>query len=415
MNIDRITRCRVCGNSNLETVVDLGRQALSGRFPRIGTADPPVAPLELVRCTGRGCCGLVQLVHRIPLTELYGEGYGYLSGLNTSMKQHLEDVVRMAESMVHLEKKDLVLDIGSNDGTLLKAYTNKDIQRVGMDAKHFKKHYKDTDIVFIPRFFQKEIMFEDDKPKIITSIAMFYDLEDPNKFVEDIKAILHPQGVWIVEQLYLPKMLDNNAFDACCSEHLEYYSLSQMIWLLEKHGLRAFKVDFNDTNGNSFLLCVCHKDAPWLDISDILHVICEGEQLDFIGFNERIQHIKERLVDFLLKEKEAGKTIHLYGASTKVNVLLQYFGIDYRIVSYAAERNSSKFNCWSPGTHIPIIAEEESRKMKPDYYLVGPWHFRESFISQMKEYMRQGGSLIFPLPNPEIVSMKDGELVVQKL
>jgi hypothetical protein len=365
-------------------------QALAGRFPKVGTPDPMMAPLELVQCVGHGCCGLVQMAHRMPSSELYGEGYGYLSGLNASMKQHLEDIVSMAEGLVVLEKKDLVLDIGSNDGTLLKAYRNKDIQRIGMDAKHFKKHYKDTDIVFIPEFFNKNIIFDDDKVKIITSIAMFYDLDDPNKFVSDIKNILHPNGIWVLEQAYLPSTLENNAFDSICQEHVEYYALRQIEWLCHRHGLQVVDVRFNDVNGGSFLVVVKHDG--W----------------DFHGFVERINDIKDRLVNFLVSEKALGKTIHLYGASTKGNVLLQYFGIDYRLVSFAAEKNPDKYGCWTPGTHILIMSEEFSRGCRPDYYLVLPWHFKDGFIKREKKYLDDGGCFIFPLPVPVLVS-KDGQ------
>jgi hypothetical protein len=192
-------------------------------------------------------------------------------------------------------------------------------------------------------------------------------------------------------------MLAMNAFDTICQEHLEYYTLKQISWLCDKHDLRIMNVLFNDVNGGSFLVVVCHDD------------------LDFKGFNHRVQERKDRLMMFLRSEKEAGRSIHLYGASTKGNVLLQTFGIDHQLVSFAAERNPEKYGCWTPGTHIPIVSEEESRRMNPDIYLVLPWHFRDSFVDQMKEYLMQGGTLVFPLPDPEIVSMEDGEIVLQSL
>ena len=394
MKFERIHHCRICGNLQLKTVVDLGKQALSGRFPRVGDSDPPYAPLELVQCTGRGCCGLVQLAHTIPLEMMYGAGYGYLSGLNPSMKHHLEIIALKAAYLAELDKGDVVIDIGCNDGTLLKAYETKGITRVGFDSPHYMKYYEGTDIVFIPEFFREYQV----KAKIITSIAMFYDLPDPNRFVEDIKNTLASDGIWILEQSYLPSLLSENAFDTICHEHLEYYSLPQIMWLCEHHGLRVCDWEFNDVNGGSFLVYVRHQ-----------------EMFDFNGFNERVKSIKERLMGFLIIEKEKGKSVHLYGASTKGNVLLQYFGIDYRLVSYAAERNPSKYGCWTPGTHIPIVSEEESRKCNPDYYLVGPWHFRDGFVSQMKEYLVSGGKLIFPLPRPEMISMENDTIVTRPL
>ncbi|CAK0756446.1 conserved hypothetical protein [Gammaproteobacteria bacterium] len=394
MKIERIHHCRICGNPQLKKVVDLGEQALSGRFPKVGTPDPLVAPLELVQCTGKDSCGLVQLAHTVPLEMMYGPSYGYLSGLNPSMKRHLEEIASEAEHLVKLEKGDVVIDIGCNDGTLLNAYTSEGLNRVGFDAPHYLKYFDGTDIKFIPEFFREYGV----KAKVITSIAMFYDLPDPNLFVQSIKNTLAPDGVWILEQSYLPSMLAQNAFDTVCHEHLEYYSIPQIIWLCERNGLQVCHWDFNDVNGGSFVVYVRHQEV-----------------FDFKGFVDRVHIIKEKLTGFLLTEKGRGKTIHLYGASTKCNVLLQAFRIDYRIVSYAAERNPSKYGCWTPGTHIPIMSEDFSRACHPDYYLVGPWHFRDVFIEQMQEYLRGGGKLVFPLPYPEVVSMEGGRVVSRLL
>lgn len=406
MQYDRITKCRVCGSNRLETVVDLGVQSLSGQFPLIGKPDPLYAPLKLVQC--QGDCGLVQLGHHMPLDKMYNKGYGYLSGLNQSMKKHLEDIAVEAESLVSLQKGDAVLDIGSNDATLLKAYTIEGLFRIGVDpgGEAFQSYYPKGDgWLYIPDFFKGDhILF---KPKIITSIAMFYDLEDPNGFVADIKRILHPDGVWIVEQLYLPEMMENTAFDAICHEHLEYYGVRQMLYLLRRHGLRPFKIEFNETNGNSFRLYVCHEKADREVITGSLLILGEAERMDFKGFNVRMHRYKEALVGFLVREKAKGRTVHLYGASTKVNVLLQYMGIDYRLVSFAADRNPRKHGCWTPGTHIPIYSEEFSRGCCPDFYLVGPWHFHDVFIKQLQGYLDAGGQLIFPLPEPVVVG-KDG-------
>jgi len=390
MKFERVNHCRICGNPQLKKVLDLGEQALSGRFPKVGTPDPPVAPLELVQCTGRGCCGLVQLAHSIPLQMLYGSGYGYLSGLNPVMKKHLEEIAIRAEHLVKLGKGDVVIDIGCNDGTLLKAYESEDINRVGFDSPAYFKYFDGTHILFIPEFFREYAV----KAKIITSIAMFYDLPEPNLFVQAIKNTLAPDGIWILEQSYLPSMLSQNAFDTVCHEHLEYYGLHQIEWLCSHHGLQIVDVRFNDVNGGSFLVVVMHDG--W----------------EFQGFIERINDIKDRLVNFLVSEKANGKTIHLYGASTKVNVLLQYFGIDYRLISAAIDVNESKNGCWTPGTHINIYNKEFCR---PDYYLVGPWHFREGFIKQEHSYLKAGGKLVFPLPEPEIVSMENDKIVVRQI
>lgn len=412
MKIERITECRICGNKNLKTVVDLGVQCLSGRFPRIGEPDPPSVPLELVQCIGEDTCGLVQLAHRMPLNELYGDGYGYLSGMNQTMKKHLEEIAKKAESLVNINDGDTILDIGCNDGALLKSYHNDGL-KVGMDDKHFQKYYTGSHIVFIPGFFSASL-FESYKPikhpKIITSIAMFYDLEDPNQFVSDVKKILHKGGIWILEQSYLPMMLEKNAFDTVCHEHLEYYCLKQIKWLCDKHGLKIFDYEFNDSNGGSFRVFVCHKESERKGIADTSKI-----NLNFERFNSNINRIKEKLTRFIKREYAKGKCIHLYGASTKGNVLLQYFGIDNKLIDYAAEKNPDKWTCRTPGTRIPIISEQDSKEIDPDYYLVLPWHFRDEFIRKEMDYLRQGGKLVFPLPEPQVISMEDGEKVVRQI
>ncbi|MBN1860283.1 MAG: methyltransferase domain-containing protein [Candidatus Thermoplasmatota archaeon] len=414
MAVNEITHCRICGNTNLTPVVNLGVQALSGRFPAVGTSDPPAAPLELVKCNGENSCGLLQLAHNVPLNEMYGVGYGYLSGLNRTMTNHLNEIALKTQQLVTLQEDDIVLDIGSNDGTLLKSYTIKNVKRIGIDpgGEQFKIHYPD-DIILITDFFSKERfqqVFPSKQAKIITSIAMFYDLEKPMSFVSDIKEILHPEGIWVLEQSYMPTMIKMNAFDTICHEHLEYYALKQVVWMMERNNLRVFDVIFNDINGGSFQIFVCHKNAHFPDGSEIVMNILNDEKKQgfdsekpFHDFNKRISNIKTVLYNFLVDEKKKGKTIHLYGASTKGNVLLQYCGIDYRLISFAADKNPLKNGHWTPSSHIPIFSEEFSRSCNPDYYLVLPWHFRKEFLERENDYLEKGGCFIFPLPKIELI------------
>jgi hypothetical protein len=384
-----------------------------------------MAPLELVQCIGEDSCGLVQLAHHIPLGELYGPGYGYLSGMNSGMKKHLEDIAIGLEGILGLYDGDVALDIGSNDGTLLKAYS-PGIYRVGLDPGGFTQHYKDTDIIYTPSFFNREIYHDvaSRKAKVITSIAMLYDLENPNLFVSDIKNVLDEYGIWVFEQSYLPSMLKNNAFDTICHEHVEYYGLQQINVLLQQHGLFPFHAHLTNTNGGSIMVYACHKEntklwskknvQPDMNQKDVL--LQEEEKYDALLYPDFIHHIEDtrtQLVPFLVDEQKKGKVIHVYGASTKGNVLLQYFEIDNSLVSYAAEKNPLKFGCMTPGTHIPIISMEESKWRVPDMYLVLPWHFRAGFIEQEKEFLRTGGRLVFPLPHPEVVSMENGEIVTR--
>jgi len=422
MGNNAITHCRICGNTDLIPVVNLGVQALSGRFPLIGTSDPQSAPLELVKCNGENSCGLLQLAHHIPLSEMYGSSYGYLSGLNQTMSNHLKEIALHAQQLAHIQKDDIVLDIGSNDGTLLKSYSVKEIKRIGIDpgGGQFKIHYP-KDIVLVTDFFSKQAfnnIYPSGNAKIITSIAMFYDLENPMAFVSDIKEILHPEGIWVLEQSYMPTMIKMNAFDTICHEHLEYYTLKQIVWIMERNDLRVFNVTFNDTNGGSFKISVCHKNAKYPDGKGIVTKILDDEKnkgfdslQPYKDFNERISKIRNVLFNFLSEEKKKGKTIHLYGASTKGNVLLQFCGIDYRLVSFAADKNPLKNGHWTPASHILIFSEEFSRACHPDYYFVLPWHFRKEFLEREKEYLENGGCFIFPLPQVELVKKNSATVV----
>lgn len=417
MQVSTISKCRICGNDQFITVMDLGNQALSGRFPGKDEPDPPRAPLVLVKCNNENnpdACGLVQLKHSVPPLEMYTCGYGYRSGINITMSAHLADITRKICKLVHLEKNDIILDIGSNDGTLLKSYAREDVRRIGIDpgGDQYRKYYPDP-IRLISDFFsaaQFTSVFPKEKAKIITSIAMFYDLEQPMEFVENIRQILHKDGVWVLEQSYLPTMLRMNSFDTICHEHLEYYSLSQITWMLQRKNLKAIDIEFNEINGGSFKLYVTHADSALPEHTAALEEVIRMEKdlhlntaLPYREFCERVESIKSRLNALLRSERAQGKKIIIYGASTKGNVLLQYFDIDTSLISAAAERNQEKWGCRTPGTNIPIISEEEARAMNPDYFLPLPWHFRKEFIERESQFLKNGGRFIFPLPDVEIV------------
>jgi hypothetical protein len=316
--------------------------------------------------------------------------------------------------MVSLKKDDIVLDIGSNDGTLLKSYTAGDIRRIGMDpgGEQYRKYYPGT-IRLVSDFFNAasfKSAFPGEKAKIITSIAMFYDLPEPMEFVKNIRQILDRNGVWVLEQSYLPTMLARNSFDTICHEHLEYYAFHQIDWMLKKNQLKAISIEFNDINGGSFRVYVTHADSTLVPDQAALEKVVRAEQalkLDtgkpYREFCVRVEQIKKDLNTLLRTEKAKGKKIYVYGASTKGNVLLQYFNIDSTLITAAAERNAEKWGSRTPGTNIPIISEEEARKQKPDYFLPLPWHFKQEFIERESQFRKDGGKFIFPLPEVEII------------
>lgn len=406
-----IKACRICRSTHLEMVLDLGIQALTSRFPNKDEGTPPRAPLVLMQCHA---CGLVQLRHSVNRDELYTHSYGYASGINSTMRTHLSALVRWIEKLCPLKPGDIVVDIGCNDGTLLKSYAAAGLRRVGIDpiAVKFRSQYP-ADFQVHESFFSEDSYRRacgSEKAKVITSIAMFYDLESPTEFSRAVESALADDGIWVLEQSYLPTMLESNSFDTICHEHLEYYALRQIEELAERSGLRVFDVELNDTNGGSFRLALCRSKASFQTSHDRIKQIRHLEKTMALGthepyeaFRRRIEEARDRLVKFIDTERAAGRTFYLYGASTKGNTLLQYCGLDASKIVAAAERNPEKFGRRTPLTDIPILSERECRAAKPDYFLVLPWHFRAEIIEREAEFLNSGGKLVFPLPKFEVV------------
>ena len=411
--IKKITTCRICGNGNLNSVVDLGVQYLTGRFPANKKEKIVSGPLVLVQCEPKSGCGLVQLENSYDNEEMYGEQYGYRSGLNASMVAHLDSKVQKVIRSGWLEDGEYVLDIGSNDGTALNAYPEGRYKLIGIDPsiEQFKDFYRE-DIKAIPEFFSLDTFRNNCDgivPKVITSFSMFYDLEDPVEFARDISTILDTSGIWIFEQSYLPSMLNANSFDTICHEHLEYYTLDQIIYILNEVGMHVCEVEFNDINGGSFSIIASLKESEYrIQDKNIKSVVDEEMRIGiqtgviFEEFNKNVTAEKNKLLDFLHKQKKAGKRVCGLGASTKGNVLLQYYGIGTDHISMIAEVNPDKFGHFTPGTLIPIVPQEEVLATKPDYLLVLPWHFHEFFVNSDD---LKGQNLVFPLPNFQIVNV----------
>ncbi len=410
-NYQRIEACRVSRSRHLVSVLDLGAQALTGIFPKSPDAHITRGPLELVWCPESG---LLQMRHSYEPAEMYGENYGYRSGLNQSMVNHLTEKVCYLERMVSLNPGDVVLDIGSNDGTTLKAYCAPGIQRVGIDptGKKFSQFYTEN-IKLVPDFFSDAVYQSTmSRPaRIITSIAMFYDLESPVEFARQIESVLADDGVWHFEQSYMPSMLRLNSYDTICHEHVEYYSLGVVKNILDLAGLKLIDVVMNGINGGSFAVTAAKTTHPGLTPN---HAVIEWllEQEDRMGLNtprpyrefeERVFRHRDDLTRLIRALNADGKTILGYGASTKGNVVLQFCGLTEKDIPAIAEVNPDKFGCFTPGSHIPIVSEEESRAMKPDYFLVLPWHFKDGILRREKEYLAGGGRMIFPFPEIEII------------
>ncbi len=399
-------------------MINLGEQYLQGSFVKPGKEMPPIRRIAttLVRCDptrDERACGLLQMEHTVPPEVLYS-AYWYRSGTNNTMRNHLRGIADEASAIIK-KPKATVLDIGCNDGTLLSYYPSE-YRKIGIDPSDVAQGIK-SDVTVVQDIFpsaELDNVLKGGKCDVITSIAMFYDLEDPVAFSRGIKNILAPEGIWIFEMSYMPSMLKMNSYDTICHEHLEYYSLAVIEYLLKAAGMRIFNATENSINGGSIRCYAAHDDSFFMFRSEAYQTNLRNmrqEEFDleldtdkpYRHFQDRINVHRDELNTVLRKLKKDNKKIHIYGASTKGNTILQWCGIDSRIIDVAAERNPDKYGAKTLGTDIPIVSEEDSRAMNPDYYLVLPWHFKEEFIEREKETLNRGIGLIFPLPTIEVI------------
>lgn len=392
--------CRACESKRLVEVLSLGDQYLSDFVDQRDENMQPYA-LNLVMCQD---CDLVQLRETTPSNKLYNDHYGYYSGISNTIKDDLASIVQGAVKHVKLFEEDIVVDIGSNDATLLKNYP-KELTRVGFDpVTKFKKYYEDIHFVndyfsydsFVRRFPQK-------KARIITAISMFYDLDDPNSFVSDLQKCLAPNGVIVIQQNYLATMLENLAYDNIVHEHLEYYSLTSLTRLLNRHGLDVVDVYQNSINGGSFKAYVKHMDNVKKMRYNERAMRLNSKNTYFL-FALKVKQVANKLHRFVKEEVTKGKKVYVYGASTRGNSLLQAAGLDNTLLTAAVERNPVKFGKKIASIDLPIISEEEARAQKPDYFLVLPWFFKNEIVKREEEFVKGGGCLIFPLPELTIVN-----------
>jgi len=416
MHLNYRNTCRACGSSALTKVIDLGEQHIQGVFVKPGIPTPPMRriPMVLVRCDptrDENGCGLLQTVCTVPPEILYAT-YWYRSGTNRTMRDHLAGIAREAADLVG-KSSARVLDIGCNDGTLLAAYPAT-FTRFGIDPSNAIDEVPKGITAIQDRFPSAELLHALNGAPLdaITSIAMFYDLIDPVGFVRRVKEILAPGGTWIFEMSHMPSMLRTVSYDTICHEHLEYYSLAVIEHILARAGMRLFDAKLNDINGGSIRCYATHvenfalKDESFRGRLEIMRRDEFDMELDtdtpYRAFQEAAEAHRDELTRLIKDLKRAGSRIHVYGASTKGNTILQYCGLDSSVIEYAADRNPDKFGARTIGTDIPIISEEESRKMRPDHYLVLPWHFKTEFLERERETIRNGTAMIFPLPKVEI-------------
>ena len=399
----QIKYCRNCFSKKIYKVFSLGNIYFTGKFLK-RKKNPRKGPINVVMCKN---CKLVQLGNNFDIKYLYGPDYGYQTGINATMTEHVKKVARVLSKKTKIKRNEMALDIASNDGTLLNFYS-KNITTFGMDplVKKFESNYKKIDYK-ISDFFSaikiKKITRK--KFKIITALSVFYDLLNPNKFLNDVNEILDDSGIFLLEFADLASIIKYNMFDTFCHEHLEYYSLKVISKMCKKNDLRIFDIKANSINGGSIQLFICKKTANYKNNNTPINRAFSFERKlklhkkeTYIKFFKKIKKIKKQTFNFIQKAKNKNKTIHCYGASTKGNVLLQYFKLNNKMISHVAERNPKKYNLYTPGSRIQIISESQSRKMLPDYYLVLPWHFKKEILIREKETIKNGSKFIFPLP-----------------
>lgn len=416
------TTCRLC-NGNLEDIVSLGDIHLS-TFLDTNENQPPKAPIDLVRCID---CNLLQLKHTVNPDVMYSQ-YWYQSGLNQSMVTALKDVVDRVKNKVALNSGDVVLDIGANDGTLLTNYPEHVIKIACEPSNLAHLAEKNCDILINDFFsFDSYSQVSTTKAKVITAIAMFYDLEDPHTFVQDLADVLAPDGMLVIQMMDIMSMVKLNDFPNLCHEHLEYYSLEVLYNLLAEHGLEIVDAEYNGVNGGSLRVYAKSVDMnPHAYVADeqgnifraeiMEHIDAEREFFSKINlaeyFKAEVEAVKRKVVEYILQCNAEGQTIAVLGASTKGNTTLQYFNLNDSHIIHAAEVNPDKYGKRTVGTNIPIIPQTESLELKPDYYLVLPWGFIDFFVQKFDSYLRQGGKFIVPLPQARVIYCNDtGEIV----
>ncbi len=406
----KIKNCRSCSSKSLKYLYSLGNLCLTGIFLNSKYDKIPKGRLNMVICKK---CDLLQLEDTFDMNIMYGKNYGYLSSLNPHMVKHLKQKSDKLKKISNLKTDEIVIDIGSNDGTSLSNY-NKNNILIGVDPtiKKLKKYYR-KDIITVPEFFNYSLIkkfLQKKKAKIITTISMFYDLPSPIKFAEDVRNSLADDGIWHLEQSYMPFMVKNTSYDTICHEHLEYYSLKTIKFIFDSTGFKIIDLDFNDINGGSFAITVAKKESKYAENKKVVNWLLYKESIfkynlpsTHMEFFKNVKKHKKLFRDLILNLKDMKKKIIGYGASTKGNVILQYCNINQNSINYIVDVNKNKNNKFTPGSLIKIIDEKKINKLKPDYMVVLPWHFKNFIINKEKKFLDQGGKLIFPLPDIEIV------------
>ena len=400
--IKKVTKCLLCKNKKLKSLFNLGNLFVSNFVAKRNILNGIKSPLNLLYCNK---CSLIQLSHLAPQEIMYRRFYWYKSGVTKTMRNGLKELFMDSVKIAKLKKKDIVLDIGANDGTLLSFFKKKKIKTIGCEpAKNLTNELKKNCNFLIRNFWSKKELFKllkekkIKKPKLITAIGMFYDLEDPNKFIRDAADSLDDKGIFIAQLMILKSMIKKNDLGNICHEHIEFYSFESIKFLFENNGLEIFKISRNDINGESYrFYCRKYKNGSiQLPKENVLNMMKK--------FISRVKENKNQTVKFIKNQINNGKKIFLYGASTKGNTVLQYYGLNNKLIPYAAERTSFKWGKYTIGTGIKIVSEKEAKKYNPDFFFVTPWGFMKEFIKREKKWLKSGGKFILPFPKMKLIA-----------
>ena len=399
--IKKVKKCLLCKSSKLISLFNVGNLFVSNFVKKQYIKKGIRSPLNLLYCHN---CTLIQLSHIAPQELMYRRFYWYKSGVTKIMKNALKNIYDESLKHIKLKKNDVILDIGANDGTLLKYYKQGGYKTIGCEpANNLKQELSRNCDNVINNFWSfKELQKiltrkKISKPKIITAIGMFYDLEDPNKFISDSTKSLADDGIFIAQLMCLKSMIKQNDLGNICHEHIEFYSLKSLKYLFENNGMEIFKIEENDINGGSYrIYCRKYKKGSIrLQNENVLKLM-----RDFV---HRVKQNKKQMLNFVNNKIKKNKSIFLYGASTKGNTLLQYYKLDNKKIPFAAERTPSKWGRYTVGTGIKIISEQEARKLNPDYFLVTPWAFIKEFVRREKNWLKNGGKFIVPFPKLKVI------------
>ena len=395
----KIKRCRLCKNKKLKQIYNFGNHYVSNFVNKSYVKKGIKAPLNLVYCKN---CELLQLEHSAPQEIMYKKFYWYKSGITKTMRDGLKELYNDIRKKCKIKPGDVILDIGANDGTFLKYFKKDNIITIGCEpANNLKSELRKNCHFMINDFWHskhlKKIPLKYQKLKVVSAIGMFYDLEDPSKFIKHAADALDDDGIFVAQLMCSHSMFKTNDLGNICHEHLEYYSYKSLKYLFEKNGLKIFKMTENKINGGSYRI-YCKKN-----IKTSIRYKEKTNYAEILKFVKRVKQNKQKTLKFFKQNIKLGKKIFLYGASTKGNTLLQYYGLTNKEIPYAAERTKTKWGKYTIGSGVKIISEEKARELNPDYFFVMPYGFINEFVKREKKWLKSGGKFILPYPNFKVL------------